>query len=631
MKPVKVAIIGNPTVGKSTLFSSLTGIGVMISNYPGTTVEVARGTATHDGVTLELFDLPGVYSLDTMCAEERTVLDFLSGERPDVILNVIDATRLERNLYLTLEVLELGLPVVIALNMMEEAHALGIEVDAERLSRLLGVPVVPIFIHRGSGLDELAHALFRPAGGKRFIPRYDRHVEEFIRQLMGMRMGLSRYEAIRLLMGIADKYPEDVRSAAGLMREEVERTHGERIEEILAGNRYGAAGLIAKAVASQRPPPATLRERVDGLLMSPATGIAILSLIILGMLLIVFLVGGFLENIIVGAFDALIISPVYSSLSAYPLARVVLTYTLIGVQAGLGIVVPYIMTFYVLMSLLENSGYLTRAAFLLDDVMHRLRLHGRAMIPLILGFGCSVPAIMSTKALQTRRERIITSAMVCMVPCSARSIVIMGLVATFVSVWAALSIYLLMLAITIIVGYVLGRVVRGEEMGFILEMVPLRVPRIRDVADKTWMQMREFVYVAFPLLIAGSAFLGLLQYAGILDYVNSLLAPITVGLLGLPPYTATALLFGILRKEMALETLAVLAGTAQFSLVLTPLQMYVFAVFTTIYLPCIATAAMLNRVVGFKDMLLITGLTFALAIAISGLIAHLAPLLAAII
>ncbi|AFC98778.1 ferrous iron transporter FeoB [Methanocella conradii HZ254] len=632
MKPIRVAIIGNPTVGKSTLFSSLTGIGVMISNYPGTTVEVARGSATHDGVTLELFDLPGVYSLDTMCAEERMVLDFLARERPDVILNVVDATRLERNLYLTLEVLELGLPVVVALNMVEEAHALGMEVDAERLSQLLGVPVVPIYIHRGSGLDELAHALFHPGKGRQFLVRYDRHVEAFIRQLMGMRPGLSRYEATRLLLGMACEAPEDVKSAARLMREEIERTHNEPLEEILASNRYGAAGLIAKGVVSHRPASAvTLRERIDDLLMNPASGIILLALIILGMLLIVFFVGGFLEEAIVGAFDVLIISPATGALSGYPLAQVVVRYTLIGIQAGLGIVVPYIMAFYVLMSLLENSGYLTRAAFLLDDVMHRFRLHGRAMIPLILGFGCSVPAIMSTKALQTRRERIIASAMVCMVPCSARSIVIMGLVATFVSVWAALSIYLLMLAITIMVGYVLGRVVKGEEMGFIMEMVPLRVPRLKDVVDKTWMQMKEFVYVAFPLLIAGSAFLGVLQYAGVLDVVNALLAPVTVGLLGLPPYAATALIFGILRKEMALETLAVLAGTAQFSLVFTPLQMYVFAVFTTIYLPCIATATMLNRVLGFKDMVIITGLTFALALVISSLIAHLVPLLASLI
>ncbi len=205
-------------------------------------------------------------------------------------------------------------------------------------------------------------------------------------------------------------------------------------------------------------------------------------------------------------------TPVTGYFAPDPLVQIVVKYTLIGIQAGLSIVVPYIMTFYILMAILENSGYLTRAAFLLDETMHRFKLHGRAMIPLVLGFGCSVPAIMSTKALQTKRERIVTSAMVCMVPCSARSIIIMGLVARFVSIPAALSIYLLVLGLTIVLGYVLGRVVKGEETGFVMEMVPLRMPRIKDVIDKTWMQMKEFVYVAFPLLIAGSALLGVLQY-----------------------------------------------------------------------------------------------------------------------
>jgi ferrous iron transport protein B len=343
------------------------------------------------------------------------------------------------------------------------------------------------------------------------------------------------------------------------------------------------------------------------------------------------LFGGFLEDIIVGAFDTAVITPVTASLAPYPFIDVVVKYTLIGIQAGLGIVVPYIMTFYVLLAIMENTGYLTRAAFLLDNLMHRFRLHGRSMIPLILGFGCSVPAIMSTKTLQTRRERIITAALVCMVPCSARSVVILGLVARFVSLPAAISIYLLMIAIIMMTAYILGRSVKGEETGLVLEMVPLRVPGLKDVADKTWMQMREFVYLAFPLLIVGSSILGVLGYVGILNVVNTALSPVTHGLLGLPDYAATALIFGILRKEMALETLAVLAGTASFNLVLTPLQMYVFAVFTTIYMPCIASMTMLAKVVGVKDATLITGLTFVLALLISALIANLVPLIAGII
>jgi ferrous iron transport protein B len=245
------------------------------------------------------------------------------------------------------------------------------------------------------------------------------------------------------------------------------------------------------------------------------------------------------------------------------------------------------------------------------------------MIPLILGFGCSVPALMSTKALQTRRERVITAALVCLVPCSARSIVILGLVAHFVSVWAALSIYALMLVLITVVGLILGRAVKGEKTGFVLEMVPLRIPSARDVVAKTWMQMREFIYLAFPLLIAGSATLGVLQFAGVLQIVSRVLSPLTTGWLGLPDYTATALIFGILRKEMALETLAVMAGTANFDQVLTPLQMYVFAVFTSIYMPCLASMAMLKRVVGWRDMLWITALTVGLAILLSGFINQL--------
>jgi ferrous iron transport protein B len=629
---VKVALAGNPAVGKSTLFSRLTGIGVLISNYPGTTIEVAHGRVVHDDIVLDLSDLPGVYSLDTSSPEEQTVLKFLREERPDVIVNVVDATRLERNLYLSLEVLELGLPVVVALNMVDEARSVGMEVDAGRLSSMLGVPVVPTSGRTGIGLEELVHALRSPPPPeKQRLVRYDRHVEKHIRDLGAM--GLSRHDAVVLLArGPDGRYPEEIATSAAIMRDEIELTHEQPIADILAGNRYSESGLIAKAVMRQRPASEmTLKERIDNLMVSPVAGFAILAAAMLGMLLAVFFLGGFLEELIVDAFDRLILAPVTDALSPYPFVRVVVEYTLIGIQAGLGIVIPYIMVFYVLMAVMENSGYLTRAAFLLDNIMHRFKLHGRAMIPIILGFGCSVPAIMSTKALQTRRERIITATMVSMVPCSARSIVILGLVANFVSIWAGLSIYLLVLALVVGVGWMLGRAVRGEETGFVLEMVPLRVPGIRDILDKTWMQMREFIFVAFPLLIVGSALLGVLQYVGFLQLMNQVLSPLTQQWLGLPDFTATALIFGILRKEMALETLAVMAGTADFSAVMTPLQMYVFGVFTTIYMPCLASVTMLKRVLGGPDTVKITLLTFLLALLVSGLIAHLVPVVAALI
>lgn len=635
MKPVKalkVALIGNPSVGKSTLFSRLTGIGVLISNYPGTTMEVAHGRVVHDEVLLDLTDLPGIYSLDTLNPEERTVINYLRDERPDIILNVIDSTRLERNLYLTLELLELDIPVIVALNMVDEAAILGMQIDHEQMSCLLGAAVIPTSAQKGIGLEELMHVFRSPreASSQHHV-RYDRHVEAHIEQLRAL--GLRRNEAVLLLShGKTDGYPQEVATSVALMREEIISSHEAPVLEILAGNRYSEAGLISRSVMRHKPASQmSLRERIDDKLVSPVWGFGILACMLLSMLLIVFFVGGFLEELIVGTFDTIILAPVKAWLAPYPFAQIVVEYTLIGVQAGLGIVVPYIMSFYVIMALMENSGYLTRAAFLLDEIMHRFKLHGRALIPMILGFGCSVPAIMSTKALQTRRERIITATLVCLVPCSARSIVILGLVASFVSIWAGLSIYLLMLIISVIVAWVLGRVVKGEEMGLVLEMVPLRIPGVKDVLEKTWMQMKEFIYVAFPLLIVGSALLGVLQYVGFLNLMNTVLSPITSGWLGLPDFTATALIFGILRKEMALETLAVMAGTAQFNLAMTPLQMYVFGVFTTIYMPCLASITMLKRVLGWSDTIRITLLTIVLALFVSGLIAQLVPVIMSLI
>jgi len=616
----RVLVVGNPSVGKSTLFSQLTGVGVLISNYPGATVEIARGRVLHDESALELWDVPGVYSLDTDGAEEQTVRRALAEEPPDVVLNVVDASRLERNLYLTLELLELGLPVVVALHMHEEASRRGMRLDIDRLAVLLGVPVVPVSARSGVGLEDLVHALSVPPDpGRHRQVQYDRHLDGALRKLQAR--GLSRRQALALLVsgGSGDEPPETAAAAASL-RADVEISHGASIADLVAGNRYGEAGLIAREVTKRRPDRREGHARLDDVLMHPVAGPALVAAVLLGMLLTVFFVGGFLEDWIVTRLGQWLIVPAKAAMAGRPFAQVVVEYTLIGVQAGLGIVVPYIMTFYVLMALMENSGYLTRAAFLLDSVMHRLNLHGRSMIPLILGFGCTVPALMATRSLQTRRERVVTSALVSLVPCSARTIVILGLVAHFVSVWAALSIYALLLVLIVAAGFILGRTVKGERTGFVLEMVPLRAPTVREVAAKTWMQMKEFVFLAFPLLIAGSATLGVLQYAGVLRAVNQALSPLTSGWLGLPDYSATALLFGVLRKEMALETLAVMGGTAEFDRVLTPLQMYVFAVFSSIYVPCLASMAVLKRVVGWRDMLWITLLSVGLAILLSGLI-----------
>ena len=262
---------------------------------------------------------------------------------------------------------------------------------------------------------------------------------------------------------------------------------------------------------------------------------------------------------------------------------------------------------------------MTRAAFLADNAMHRVGMHGGAVIPLTLAFGCNVPAIMSVRLLHSRRERIIASFLVTMVPCSARTVIIAGIVAGFVGIGAAFSVYAIVFALIVLTGLVLSRITPGEQFGMIMEMVPLRRPDTRLVMRKAWMRLSEFLFIAMPLLLVGSVVLGLLEFFGIMAIFEGFVEPYTMALLGLPGYSATALIFGILRKEMAFETLAILAGTADLGAVLSSLQLYIFAVVTVLFIPCLATITVLLREVGSRITLAVTIYTVALGLFIGGL------------
>ncbi|WP_048143826.1 ferrous iron transporter B, partial [Methanosarcina sp. 2.H.T.1A.15] len=385
---------------------------------------------------------------------------------------------------------------------------------------------------------------------------------------------------------------------------------------------------IVDSVVSVFEPKKKFRDRIDSVLTSPNFGIAVLIAALLLTFLLVFRVGGFLENWIVNDFfEPHVIQPVETmTLGMAPIFRNLILYSLRGVEAGFAIAIPYIAVFYAILSIFEDSGYLTRAAFLLDNLTHKLGLHGRAVIPLVLGFGCNVPAIMAVHALGTRREKRIASLLISLIPCSARTVIILGLVGTFVGFWPAVSIYVLDVLIIAAMGWVLGKTLPGQRSGFIMEMTPLRKPELKSTLRKTWMKSREFLYIAFPLLLAGSAFLGIADALGLLSIFQDFVEPVSVGLLGLPAFAATALVFGILRKEMALQILAVLAGTANFAAVMTPLQMYQFAVITTIYVPCVATIAVLKHELGTKDTAMIVTFTIFLALVVGVLIRILGPL-----
>jgi ferrous iron transport protein B len=611
---MRFALVGNPNVGKSLIFNQLTGLGVEVSNYPGTTVELHRGATCVDREKVEIVDLPGLYSIDGDPEEEALARRILTAGDLDGAIVVLNATNLERNLYLLLQVAETGIPLIAVVNMMDEAEASGLSVDLAGLSGILGVEVLGTAAVSGRNMGQivpLARTRARPATVT--VP-YDTDIEAAVRAL-GKELGASRLAAIWALDGIAP--PGPVADAAGDLGREIEATHRMSVHQILALNRYTLAREIAGKVVGKGP--ARPGMDMDRLLSREIPGIPILAGLLLGMLLLVFTLGSFLEGIIVGFFQLYIINPL-STLGLPPLVEEIAVSVMVGLQAGFGIAFPYILLFFLLLSLLEDSGYMTRAAFLADRAMHRSGMHGGAIIPLVMAFGCNVPALLAARNLGTRRERTIAAFLITLVPCSARTVIIAGMVAGFVGIPAALSIYGMVLLIILVTGILLSRVTPGKQVGMILEVAPLRRPEAGLVLAKSSHRVMDFLKLALPLLIAGSVVLGILDFYGILDAFEALLAPLFVGILGLPSYAITALLFGILRKEMAIGTLAVLAGTADFPAVMTELQIYIFAVMSTLFVPCISTMSVLSRENGWKVALLITVFTVLLGIAIGAMI-----------
>jgi len=605
---MKVGLIGNPNVGKSVIFHQLTGVGVEVSNYPGTTINRQAGTTCFQRAIIEFIDLPGTYSLEGDSEEEKIVRSFIDSDEAEVIVAVLDAGRLERNLYLTLQIAEYQKPMIVVLNMMDEAEKSGIHVDTEQLSTILGVEVIPTVATQGKNTGSIIPAVINAARVPEVKVLYDHHIEAAIKTLRTVH-ALTWIRAIHALQGHSDD--PDLREAASALSEEIERMHLMKVSQIIAGNRHHCAEHIAQEVLQFRSP-----ERgadIDRLLTSRIPGIPLLAAILIGILLTVFIIGSWLEEGIVTLITRFVMEP-FLAAGLPPLAEQIGVSLILAIQAGFGIAFPFIFTFYLFIALLEDSGYLTRAAFLADRTLHRFGMHGTGIIPLVLGFGCNVPAIMSIKLLRTKRERLIASFLVTLVPCSARTVIIAGLVAAFIGLAAAMSVYFLVIAIVLATGLLLSRVTPGDQYGMILEMSPLRWPTMKNVLLKSWMRIREFLLVAMPLLIIASIILGLFQYLGFMAAFEAFIAPFSETVLGLPAYATTALIFGILRKEMALETLIILAGTADLGSVLSMAQIYIFAVVSVLFIPCIATIAVLRKEVGTRMAIVIAAYTLALGI-----------------
>jgi len=614
----RAVLIGNPSVGKSLIFNHLTGLGVEVSNYPGTTVGLMSGLVRHNGAEFSLTDLPGIYSLSGRSDEEKLVREYLITGDTDLIIAVLDAKHLERNLYLLLQASEIRKPLVIVLNMMDDARSAGKIIDADALSKKFGVPVIETIATEGKNLEKIADYVIGdelPVPG--IVPRYDHHIEAAAKNLQKFH-NLSEAESMFALENVPlSTLSPEVMESASVISDEIQKRHMMSPDQIIGANRHNTAKAISEEVTTLSPQKK--RRDLDSLLTRGFPGIPILIITMIGILGIVFLLGGFLEEGIIGVMTTYLLDP-FHALELSPFLDTVGGAVILALMSGLGIAFPYVFLFYIFISILEDTGYLTRAAFLADRGMHRLGLHGQGLIPLVLSFGCSVPAIMSTRFLPTRRERVIASVLVTMLPCSARTVVISGIVASFVGFGAAFSIYGIVFILVFVLGCVLSRITPGEQYGMILEMAQLRRPIPKYVVRKAWMRVSEFLYIAMPLLLVSSVFLGIFEYLGLVSMFQSFIDPVSTAVLGLPGFAFTALMFGILRKEMAFETLAILGGTTDLASILSSSQLYIFALVCVLFVPCISTIAVLMKEIGIKAAALITVFTLLLGTSLGALL-----------
>ncbi|MFQ5909608.1 MAG: ferrous iron transport protein B [Thermoplasmata archaeon] len=641
LKTFRIALAGNANVGKSVLFNELTGLHQKVGNWPGKTVAKAEGKLHFEDYEIAVIDLPGIYSLSSFSIEEIVSRDYIALERPDVVINVVDATSLERNLFLTLQLMELEAPLIVALNQMDLVKKKGWEIDIDALEQELGVPVIPTVATRGEGIHDLltqSVEVVEEGASRPRIPEYSSELESRIGKLQSVvskhDTGFPpRWTSIKMLEGddriLSDmeRLDESTVVAVNILSEEIEGRFGDEAQSVIAGERYRIAGdIFGKVARPAKEAGPTLTERIDALTMNRLTGYVIMGLVLLGIFLLIFIVGDLLSGALIDAF-AEVESAFYDAFERNPTTEFMWKGFVEGILAGVSIALPYLIPFFLILAFLEGSGYLPRVAFLMDRLMHKIGLHGKAFIPLILGFGCNVPACMGCRIMETERERLISVFVITLVPCAATTVVILGVVGTYLGVLQALGIYIFNFIIIILLGRLAFKALPGEPMGLIMEVPPYRWPSAKTVLLQTWSRLKDFIVVAFPYLIVVSVVIQITFAAGLFDAINNAMSPVTVAWLGLPSVVGVVLIFGILRKELTLIMLVAVVGATNLATVLSPVQMVVFTVIVMLYIPCVATIATMVREIGRRKAAIITFFELSFAILVGGIVFHLLSVL----
>ena len=643
-RTMKVALAGNPNCGKTTLFNALTGSNQYVGNWPGVTVEKKEGTAHLGDRAITVVDLPGIYSLSPYSMEEIVARDFIIGEGPDAVIDIVDATNLERNLYLTVQLLELERPLVLALNFMDEVKARGDQIDVERLSKELGVPVVPITAKTGEGLDELLQVAHRQMHlGVTYEPDdlYDDFTHD-IHHRMGELIHDYAYAAnlpahwasIKLLEGDgivakALNLPAGVQNKLDAIIAEYEASSalGDR-ETLVADSRYRyiervVRASVVKGKGSEGP---TLTEKIDRIVTGKYTALPLFLCAMLVMFVITFgPFGSWLQDGVSALID-LFSGWLEGALSAACAPDVLISLACDGIISGVGGVLsflPQIALLFFFLSFLEDSGYMSRAAFIMDRLLRRFGLSGKAFIPMLMGFGCSVPAIMGARTMENEKDRRMTILLIPFMSCSAKLPVYGLLSAAFFGPWAGLvvfGLYVIGMAVGILSGILFKHTLfSGEPAPFVLELPPYRFPSMENIATHVWQKVKGFLVKAGTLILAMSIVLWLLQSFDfslhmVDDAANSMLG--TLGALIAPVFAplgfgfwqaAVALLTGFIAKEMVVSSLSMFygfsltaAGTAVAAAMtgFTPLSAFSMLVFILLYVPCVAATSTMAKELG---------------------------------
>ncbi len=563
----KILLVGNPNVGKSVIFSRMTGVRTTVSNYPGTTISYTQGYMKLGDEKAELIDVPGIYSLRPTCEAEETALNML--KQGDVVVNVVNATNLERSLYLTLQLLETGIPVVIALNMWDDTKHRGIHIDLEKLQSFMGVPLIPTVALTGEGIRRLALN----------IPR-----------------------------AVPKKLPEKTRE-----------------------ERWAAVGEIVAQVQYIENRHHTLLERLQDASGKPVSGGLIAAFVLVGAFFVIRFIAENLIAYVLEPFFEGFWKPVVLKISDFMggggFLHDILVGQLIGgdinfvesfglITSGLyvpfAMVLPYIFSFYLILGLLEDTGYLPRLAVLMDTLMHWVGLHGYAIIPTLLGLGCNVPAILGTRILESKRERFIAATLISIaVPCAALQAMVFGLVGAHGGYYV-LMVYGTLFVVWIVLGKVLHYAVRGFTPELLIEIPPYRFPPIGIIISKMWMRIRGFLAEAIPIIMGAVVVINILYHFGILQKFADFTQPVITGVLGLPKEVVMSLILGFLRKDVALGMLAPLA--------LSPEQLVIASVVMAMSFPCIATFIVFLKELGFWRMCIAGAVMISAALITGGIL-----------